>query len=193
MIRMKGTDVVVCCGMRGSGKSHFMRSVVKNTPRYVLWDPMREHGSLGMKVESLDQLRVAMRLNQKIVFQGRTRSQEEFEDVAALVYKAGGFFLFVDEADQVMPSRKIGPRAKEFIDLGRHRNVGMFCVTRRIADLDKAPVAQVNHLFVFRTIMPQDLEYLRGFIGDDAFKAKDLSGFRFLHFDGGHVVEHEKI
>lgn len=192
MIRLSGTDVSIVCGMRGTGKSHLLRKVVRSTPKYVLWDPLQEHGSLGVIVRTPAQLRVALRTHPRIVFQGFTRSKEEFEQVAACVYAWGNRFLFVDEADQVMPSRSIGPAAKELVDLGRHRNIGLLCVTRRIADLDKCPVAQANKLFIFKTTLPQDLEYLRGFVAE-AQQAKMLEGNRFLYVDNGRVVEHERV
>ena len=178
--------------MRGTGKSHLLRKIVRATPKYVLWDPLREHGSLGVVVRTPSQLRVSLRTHPRIVFQGFTRDKSEFEPVAVSVFNWGNRFLFVDEADQVMPSRSIGPAAKELVDLGRHRNVGLLCVTRRIADLDKCPVAQANKLFIFKTTLPQDIEYLRGFVAE-ASRAKDLQGHRFLYVDNGRVSEHEKI
>lgn len=192
MIKLDGTDVGIVCGMRGTGKSHFLRKAVRATARYVLWDPLQEHSSLGAVVRTAAQLKVALSKNPRIVVQGYRRNISEFEQVAACVYAWGNRFLFVDEADQVMPSRAIGPAAKELVDLGRHRNIGLLCVTRRIADLDKCPVAQANKLFIFKTTLPQDIEYLRGFVAE-APQAKLLEGHRFLYVDNGRVVEHEKI
>lgn len=184
--------MAIVCGMRGTGKSHLLRKIVRATSKYVLWDPLREHGSLGVVVRTPAQLRVSLRTHSRIVFQGFTRDKTEFEQVAASVFNWGNRFVFVDEADQVMPSRSIGPAAKELVDLGRHRNVGLMCVTRRIADLDKSPVAQANKLFIFKTTLPQDLEYLRGFV-TEAVRAKDLEGHSFLYVDNGRVVKHERL
>ncbi|MBI2445112.1 hypothetical protein HYV43_01855 [Candidatus Micrarchaeota archaeon] len=192
-MRFQGSDNTVVCGMRGSGKSHFLRAVVKATPRFVLWDYMHEHGSLGYVVRTPDQLRPSLQVKEKIVYQPSSRTQDEFEHVVKQVFDAGNRVLFVDEADQVIPSRKIGFQTKQFIDLGRHRNVGMFCVTRRLAALDKNPLAQAHHIVVFKTILPTDVDYLREFIGKAADQAPHLDGHRFLLFEDGSVQLYEKI
>lgn len=195
MLQIRNDDLVTITGIRGQGKSYLLKKIIAQTDSYIVYDAVHEHGSKDHVVCS-DLNSLSFHLNKghkKLIYRPKFISIDEFDWICAAVYNSGNRHLYVEEANRVMPNNKITLHASELIDLGRHRNVGMTVITRRIALLDKLPVSQSSHMMIFRTILPNDIKYLEEFIGPIAQDAKQLTNYRFIYYNDKEVVIHEAI
>lgn len=144
---MRSDEIFVVAGRRGYGKTTLAKNLISKLQRVIVWDPMAEYGDRG--------------------YVPKHGTIEEFNSVAKQVWERGNIFFMVDEADQVMPSQKpLAPYANRLINLGRHRNIGVGLISRRIANLNKTAVSQAANLYLFNQYLPNDIRYLKEFIPD---------------------------
>ncbi len=195
MINIRSDQIITITGIRGSGKSYFLNTLLKSNNSFLVYDLMHEHKIDGaIKINNLKDLQFHLsKGHRKLIYRPKSADFEEFDWICDAVYRMGNRTLFVEEANRMMPNMQISSSASQFIDLGRHRKVGMVCLTRRIALLDKLPVSQSEHIIVFKTVLPNDIKYLKEFIGDIAEQAKDLDDHKFLYHSNGKTVLHDKI
>lgn len=161
---MNSNELATISGKRGFGKTTLAQTLISGLSRVAIWDPMGEYGGP----------------NAYIPYSGNA---EEFNEWMRVHWETGNICVMVDEADQVIAERKELPiYANKIINLGRHRNIGMIMITRRLANLNKSAVSQSADLFLFHHFLINDIKYLSGMIGDDAYKLKELEKFQYLHY-----------
>lgn len=140
---MRSNELLTISGRRGYGKSTLAMSLISNLTRKEVWDPLAEFGG----------------------YQPQNGSSEEFEAWLKPIFIRGNCFIMVDEADLVLPVRKpLGPYAYKLVNIGRHRNLGLGMVTRRIAELNKTAFSQSESIYLFKHSIPNDIKYLAEFI-----------------------------
>lgn len=93
------------------------------------------------------------------------RSHEwELEEVCEIALELGDCTVCADEIDSAVNVReglKKGTAIHAVINYGRHHRVGLAWCARRANDVPRALTANTNHLFVFQTDEPTDLEWLK--------------------------------
>jgi hypothetical protein len=121
----------------------------------------------------------------RVVYQPVNNTLEVFEKFCQIVWeKRQNVLVIVDEVDEHATVYNLPPNFGKLVRLGRHKGIGVFGVTRRIANVNKTLPALSNHIISFRQTLPNDVAYLADFIGwDNASKLKDLPDFVYLHFD----------
>jgi hypothetical protein len=72
--------------------------------------------------------------------------------------------FIVEEADTFASKMKITPNFRKCINWGRMEGLGVVCTSPRLANLHNDCIAQSNHIFIFRTQLPNDLQWLSEFI-----------------------------
>lgn len=151
---MRSDELVTIAGQRGHGKTTAAKSLISKLSRVVIWDPMGDYKGFPNR------------------YIPHTGSIEEFNEFLKACWIQGNIFVFVDEADQVLPEgRPLCEYGRKIVNLGRHRNIGMGMITRRIAMLNKTAVSQCQELILFHTFIPNDIRYLKEFIvGADQLK-----------------------
>lgn len=143
---MRSDELCTVSGKRGYGKTTLAKSLISGLSRVAIWDPMDEY-------------------KHKNSYLPKTGTIEEFDRWLKGWYMRGNVFLLVDEADFVMPVKKtLTPTAYKVVNVGRHRNVGMGMLTRRIAELNKTAFSQSEEVFLFRHSIKNDVDYLKVFI-----------------------------
>ena len=144
--RMKSNELFTISGKRGYGKTTLAQSLISGLSRVAVWDPLDEY----------------KHKNSYVPVSGTI---EEFDRWLKGWYIQGNIFLLVDESDFVMPVKKpLTPIAYKVVNVGRHRNVGMGMLTRRIAELNKTAFSQSEDIYLFRHSIKNDINYLREFI-----------------------------
>jgi len=79
--------------------------------------------------------------------------------------------LFIDEeADTFASKMKIEPNFKRCINWGRMEGLGVVSISPRPANLHNDCIAQANHVFIFQTQLPNDLNWLSQFIPKEALE-----------------------
>lgn len=161
---MNSNELATISGKRGFGKTTLAKTLISGLSRVAIWDPMGEYGGPHAYIP-------------------RQGNASEFNEWVKSYWNVGNICLMVDEADQVMAERKELPEfANKVVNLGRHRNIGMIMITRRLANLSKTAVSQSADLFLFHHFLINDIKYLEGMIGNDAYKLKDLAKYQYLHY-----------
>jgi len=156
---MRSDAIMTISGKRGYGKTTVAQSIASSLSRVVIWDPMREY---------------------KNSYVPNSGSIEEFNNFLEPLWAAGNVFIVVDESDQVMPEGKpLCEFANKIINLGRHRNIGMLMVTRRLARLSKTAFSQSQEVVLFHHFMPNDIRYLAEFI-PNAQDLQQLQKFQYV-------------
>ncbi len=195
MISIKQNDIVTICGKRGSGKTYLMNQIIKSADSFFVYDALHQISiSNAYTTKNFNDALNALRKGSKrIIYKPIQISIAEYDALCRLIYNIGNIMLFVDEADRVMPSRAITRNASALIDLGRTNLIGGVFLTRRLARLDSLPISQSDHVMAFKTILPQDVKYLKEFIGEIAEQAPNLKPYHFLYYNGDSTIIHEPI
>jgi len=171
-IELGPTDVSFVAGQRGTGKSvladYLLRQYVNEGHKGFVYDTVRDHPDFKRVTPN-------------------NPSLEDFEEWARKLYKQGNIIVLIEEIDMICSSSLIGPEFKKLVSLGRHQNIGLILTARRIADVHKLPPSQAHHFFLFRMHLPNDVAYLRKFIGDDADQLSTLEDYHFMHWHQGHA------
>ena len=143
---MRSNELTTISGKRGYGKTTLAKSLISGLSRVAVWDPMGEY-------------------NHKNSYIPNTGTMEEFDYWLKGWWIQGNVFLLVDESDFVMPVKKtLTPYAYKIVNVGRHRNIGMGMLTRRIAELNKTAFSQSEDIYLFRHSIKNDIDYLKEFI-----------------------------
>jgi len=176
-IELGPTDVSMVIGQRGTGKSvladYLLRQYVDAGHKEFVYDTVRDHPNFKQRVTP------------------NNPSLEDFEEWAKKLYEKGNIIVMVEEIDMLCTSSRIGPEFKKLVSLGRHKNIGLILTARRIADVHKLPPSQTHHFFIFRMHLPNDVTYLRQFIGDAADQLPALEDYHFMHWtkDNSQICE----
>ena len=152
---MRSDELITIAGKRGYGKTTAAKTLISKLDRVIVWDPMNEYREFANR------------------YIPSTGSIEEFNRFLKFYWEQGNIFIFVDEADQVLPEgRPLCEYGGQIVNLGRHRNIGLGTITRRIALLNKTVVSQAQELILFHTFIPNDIRYLKEvIIGVDELRA----------------------
>lgn len=97
-----------------------------------------------------------------------TLDEEEFEEACAVCIETGNMLLLVEEADTFASKMRITPNFRRCINWGRMEGLGVISITPRAANLHNDCIAQANHVMIFRTQLPNDLQWLKQFIPPEA-------------------------
>jgi len=158
---MRSDEIVTISGKRGYGKTTIAKTLIQGLNRVAVWDPMNEFANSYIP---------------------QTGSIDEFNQFLKPIWEQGNTFILVDESDQVMPEgRPLCLYANKIINLGRHRNIGIGLVTRRIANLNKNAVAQSHAIILFHHFLPNDIRYLSEFV-KEADKLQDLKKYQYRKY-----------
>ena len=160
---MRSDEIVTISGKRGHGKTTLAKHLIQRLDRVVIWDPMGEYEHPNAHIPSRGDVK-------------------EFDIFMDRYWHTGNIFILIDEADQVMSEgRPLCPYANRIINLGRHRNIGVGMVTRRLANLSKSAVAQSARLYLFQHFLPNDIKYLDQFL-PDTDELKTLKKYQYKRY-----------
>ncbi|MBU1013773.1 MAG: hypothetical protein KKG99_12275 [Bacteroidetes bacterium] len=161
---MKSVEVITISGKRGYGKTTLAKNIIGQLSRVAVWDMMAEYNHP----------------NSYIPHRG---DMKEFNTWLKGYWNTGNVFILVDEADQVMPEGKpLVEYANKIINLGRHRNIGMGMITRRLANLNKTAVSQSATMYLFHHFIINDIRYLKEMI-PDAESLHNLQKFQYKTYN----------
>ena len=159
MIELAGKGWAVF-GLRGSGKSWFVKSVLETTPDHLIYDPLKEHKGYSRYTPTdrtdIEELSTFV---EKVVIKGvRITEQNKTQFPTRRVGETWKPELFViDECNRYVypkPSRLPKPVA-DLVDYGRHWNLSFGAVARRPVQFhtDLIELTDVVFSFTFRAKM----------------------------------------
>jgi len=148
-------------GNRRTGKSHLGKWLIKNYPRYVVFDSLLEHDDLGFVVH--DHLSLYRTVKDRIVYQG-----EDFHNVARYILTRSNIAFMVDEIELRATKHKIDPSLDRIIRHGGHANISLIGITRSTNEVHNNCLRFANYLCLFKMHFENDLKFLRNWVGEEA-------------------------
>ena len=84
------------CGQRGTGKSTLLRMISRAAKKIVVYDPLFEHGMLGVPTSSVEDIKNLDR----VVYRPVKNDDDEFEKFCKAVWEGKeNILVFFDECD----------------------------------------------------------------------------------------------
>ena len=106
-----------------------------------------------------------------------------FKKICRAAYLQGNVLFAVDEAHEFCTKYEIEPEHKTLLLEGGNRNVGHFAATQSIADINNKIIRSSRHHLIFRTFMPQDVDWYGKFVPKDyILMSKDLPQYWFIYY-----------
>lgn len=123
-------------------------------------------------------------------------SQEEIEKFMKIVYTRGNAFTVLEEADNYLlfPSNFI----RRFVNTARNRNIGAMVSCKRAKSIQPVYRNRFSHLIVFRTTVPEDIEYMEKWAGVprgnfDCIRTLEQGEFIHCNLVNGDIAEVNKL
>ncbi len=194
----QAADCFLVMGQRRCGKSHLTQNIQKLWPRKIVIDTLGEYSdgeivySFHDFADTMTRLHSMKQNNFTVNYQFDPESDsslEEFDHILRLAYYFGNVQVTIDEIQLFSTPHSMPKWLTNCLLRGRHRNVSLIMTTQRPALLNKTIVSQCAHIFVGRTVEPNDLKYVSGFLGNQAERLIDIPERRFLYFHNGQVKE----
>jgi len=172
----------VVTGQRDTGKTTFVKHLLAQLATWLLFDVHDEYGPQGTAIPTIAAIPEYWKRNyRKLRYVGPTEISH-FKLFAEAAWKLQNTTIVVEEAELYFASK--GPGLKGFenylVHRGRHRGLGLIAVTRRVADLHKDVLSQAKTIVSFTQFLPNDIMYLRTFMGDVAKELITLPRWHFL-------------
>ncbi len=186
-------------GKRGSGKSSKLAKLLAEYPRFILYDTLVEDAYSKFKRVSTYRELCQILLENKPIFQVAYRSlednvsqEEDFERTCKAVMACRNLVFAVEEVDLFCKSWKMPLPFEHMVSIGRHREISVFAVSRRPANVHPLIRSQASKVITFRQNEPRDIEWLEQVIGDAAHKVPKLRQYECLVWVDSPTKQEEK-
>ena len=197
----KATDVIVCLGRRGSGKSYLADRISEAYPRQVIFDPTGERSdrSDGVHVHSFDEFGEAIvkadpkrfRIYYEFdVESDDKRSRAEFDEALRVIYYRGNTLIRIEEVQEFSHPHSLPHWLRKNLLLGRHQHNALIMTSQRPGECHKTLISQANHVFTGSLHDRNDIDYARTTLQDRAFELPLLPERQFLYFQPGRTIQH---
>jgi len=176
MINLRQIDRIMIVGQTGTGKSnafiYILNSFFANGYEVLIYDSEDEYSNVKMpKYVPKDNL-----------------SLEEFDKVCRAVWRKGNIIFGIEAIDYLTnPKKPLSFYFKKLVGMGRKRGIGLVFTTRRIADVNKYVCSQVHKWLIYRQYLPNDIAYLKQFVGEIAEKTANLPNYYFIYYSNGEA------
>lgn len=193
-------------GASGSGKSAYVKQVIKPLKRVVVFDPMDEYATLGFDlVSTVPEVQQIMRQKWRdfriaIVpypgFEPRTlnllsslllRAQDPYRRTG----HGDNLTLVVEEMNLGFPLGGAG-KAKRFAEIcsrGRHYGIEVYGLSQRIAEVDTRFRGNCLTTIALRQQGKNDVQAAADALGVDKARVQALKNLEYLRSEGGEVTE----
>lgn len=183
--------IVGIIGRKGSGKSTKLRELLRYCPRWLAFDPMRDHGELaaGNVFESIGAVTRFLNWSRnQPAFAGVYVPQDdpsvEVEEVSRLVYARGDLCFVCEEVPLYTQAGYVPPIFGRLIRTGRHRHLDIAWTAQRAAEVPKTLTSLTDVWVLFSQTEPKDLAALAERCGRDvADRVASLGPHAFVIWD----------
>lgn len=171
MLSFNATDVIVISGKRHSGKTVLAKWIIdqylEQDNDVEIFDINNEYGNYKHKA-----------LINK--FASVSDYKLKINELVNRAMAKGNKILVFDDVDTIISQNSIPEAMLECIIRGRHRNIGLILIFRRINTIHKQIVFNADHFFIYRSKFDLDIRYLQDNLGTD-FSLDDLDKYEFLY------------
>jgi len=171
-----------CCaaiGMRQEGKTNLMKWLLNSCPNsYTVFD------TVGQVRKGLNPLKPDV---QRIITPTWAQRVPLFLKTCEDVWKQGNQIFVIDEVHQFTTKWEMPEPLSRLISIGGNRNIALWLTSQRVAQVHNDLLANIKHHFIFRTFLPQDVEWYSKFVPKDIIlMSKDLPKYHFIYYQLGH-------
>jgi len=186
-------------GLRGSGKSWFVKSVLESTPDHLIYDPLKEHNGYNKYTPSdrtsIDEL--SQVIEGPVIKGVRVTEENKAMFPTRRVGETWKPELFViDECNRYVypkPTRLPKPIA-DLVDYGRHWNVSFGAVARRPVQFHTDLIELADVVFFFQLPGKNDNAYLESLHTGLGDTVRNLAPYHFVAFShGSEITVHAPI
>lgn len=177
---MDSTEVVLILGKRGSGKTTLAKKMRAGYTRVITLDPLLQYG--GTVVTSFDGFAEIFKNDpppEKFDIVCRFQSDTDHDYMFRAVREIGNCMLVVEEAGIFIDPRSQMESFSWLVNYGRHREISMICISRRVPELSIQFRSQINRMITFRQTEPPDLKTLEAY-GFDPVQVSNLPDHEYL-------------
>ena len=162
------SDIVIAIGKKLEGKSYAVNKLLSQETRLIVWDYNHEHdGKDKIRVSSLEALHAIWKnpfINTKrIAYQPPRRRIQDFDKFIKTILTLRYLALEIEELRVYTMKNKTPDSFMELLDTGRHKNIGIFCTSRRAKGIAVDVLFNADKILAFRQHRPEDIKYLGEF------------------------------
>jgi len=200
---IRSNDKCFLTGMNQSGKSVLGRQIILSMVDQIgviVYDPNYEHTRLieltsGEIINDVSLIKYMPQIKpgQLVLLQPVDDSPAAWSEFCKSVWdNHRNVFIAIDEAHDVCPAKSVlDPYHQYLIRRGRHFGIGMMHISQRPAETHKMPLAQAQHVMIYKMHLPNDIEYLAGWLQyrELAEEMQKLEPYWYIYYDvnGGQV------
>ncbi len=151
-MKLTRESAVLVTGMRGGGKTFFIKKHLEKMPANTVYI----YDYNGNDYQEF--------INDQNVWNNHYSTKDEFDDFLEIPYRRGNCFVVMEEADQYL--KVSGSQlCKHFVGTARNRGIGFICNTKRPYGINPDYRTAFDHVIVFHTNDPEDIDYLEKWSG----------------------------
>lgn len=173
--------ITLILGIQGTGKTTLAKELTAKEKRLVIFDHQNLEYRTGLIFETLESWTSYHETYRPTQFRHILRFTDDDEVSAALafVWSSRNVCLLCEEVDTLCNPNWIDESLKQIVSYGRHRNISLVAVSRRLPDVSRLLSSQANRIVTFRQAEGIDLSALRvrGFSVDEIAQ---LQSFQYL-------------
>jgi len=176
-IKIKVQDKTLIVGVNDMGKSVLMRYLIKrfldSGVKAFIYDSEHQHNFTHP--------------NAQIYKPRDPGNRDEFDGICKAIWESDfqGVFAIESVDFYAKPKKDLTPNFAKIIHWGRGKYKGVLSTSRRAANVHNDVCALNRTWFLFHTYLPNDVKWLKGFIGKVADDMSEIDPYFFIHWKGG--------
>jgi len=170
---------VCIVGMGQEGKTNLLADMMWHDPNpYTIFDTM---GVFSRK--NFQPLRPK---TQRIVKPHFAQKTPSFLKTCKEIWGQGNCIFAIEEMSAFCTKHYMPPELESIINQGGNKNISYRFTTRRVAQIHNDIIANCQHHFIFRTYLPQDVEWYEKVVPKEIImQSKDLPKYHFIYYPLG--------
>lgn len=170
---------VCIVGMGQEGKTNLLAYLMERDPNpYTIFDTMGRFTQGSFK---------PLRPKTQCIIKPRFAQQSPlFLETCKEVWSQGNCIFAVEEMSSFCTKHYLPPELETVINQGGNRSIAYRFTTRRVAQIHNDIIANCQHHFIFRTYLPQDVEWYEKVVPKEVIMmSKDLPKYHFIYYPLG--------
>jgi len=172
--------VILILGKTGCGKTTLSKKIRSKFSRVLTLDPLHEYdGTIIENLSDFFTLADSFKGNNDFNYTCRFESDIDVEYLFKFSCIYEDFLFVIEEAEIYLDPRSINKDFLWLIRYGRHKNISLLCVARRVPEITIDFRAQCSSIISYKQTEPNDLKLLNDY-GFDSDKILNLSDHEYV-------------
>ena len=178
---MYKNEIIFVSGMRGSGKSYWVKNYLLSLPRLVVYDSLGEYKGQKRVFQLIDLINFFKKKKEgfyDVIFD--TYNNENFPLFCKVIMTQKNLYVIVEEIDFFSTPFFTCIELQKLIKYGRHYQINIIGISRRPAEVSRLFTSQATRFIIFSQKEPRDIAYFKSIIGDKANLILNLQNYQYL-------------